>query len=86
MWPFLINFEDLNMPNTVLDSGDVERSKMLIRYLLSTCGHCVVVIALCELTHHQDKSVTKSQCGVRGQRKRETEYVKGAPDLDWQHQ
>lgn len=86
MWPFFVNFEDLNMPDTVLDSGDVERSEMLVWYLLSTCGHCVVVIALYELTYRQDKSVTKSQCGVRGQGKRETEHVKGAPDLDWQHQ
>lgn len=67
MWPLLVNFEDLDMTDSVLDSGDVKRSKMFIQYLLSTCGHDVMVIALCELLHHQGESITKSQYGVWGQ-------------------
>lgn len=63
---FSVNFEDLNIRGTVLDSGDVKRSKIFIQYLLSTNRHCVMVITLCELTYYLGKWITKSQCGVWG--------------------
>lgn len=34
IWPFLVNFEGLNMLETVLATGNVKRTKTLIQYLL----------------------------------------------------
>ena len=34
IWPFFVNFEDLNMLETVLATGNVKRTKTLIQYLL----------------------------------------------------
>lgn len=55
---FLVNFEDLNMPDTVLGSGNVKTNKMFIQYLLNTYRCCVMVIAL---PSQEDKSLTKSR-------------------------
>lgn len=57
---FLVNFEDLNMPDTVLGSGTVKLNIRcsFIQYLLNTYRCCVMVIAL---PSQEDKSVTKSR-------------------------
>lgn len=57
----LVHFEDLNMPDTVLGSGNVKTNKMFIQYLLNTYRCCVMGIALWELPSQEDKSVTKSR-------------------------
>lgn len=34
IWPFLVNFEGLNMLETVLATGNIKRTKTLIQYFL----------------------------------------------------
>lgn len=62
IWPI---FEDLNIADAVLGSGDVKMSKMFIQSLLNLYRHCVMVITLCKFTYQQDKSITKSLYGVK---------------------
>lgn len=58
---FLVSFEDLNMPDTVLGSGNVKTNSSFIQYLLNTYRCCVLVFALWEVPSQQDKSGTKSR-------------------------